>query len=62
MSIQPRRAAQKLGRIDEVLHAPRMNVDLDPWIFADQRARGRSVIEVNVREKNRVQVPNGYTV
>ena len=53
-------ACEQFCRIGHVDRAKFVNEDGEFWIFLDESADGAGVIEMNVREQNRVEILNAY--
>ncbi len=53
---QPLGARKQLGRINHVLRAIPMDIHSEPRILADQRAGSAGMVQMNVREKNGIEI------
>ncbi len=62
MRPQTLRAGQQLGRVNHVRRAEFVNIHGEAGIFADQCAGRAGVVQVNVREKDGIEIGHTETM
>ena len=62
VTVQALGAGQQAGRVSHVNCSPSVNKNLQMRILLEKRAGGAGVVEVNVREENRLEVADGAIV